>query len=85
MATHMKTTVDIPDSLFKDARRLAQRENTTLKALIEQGLRRTLAERKSQKTFHLRDARFHGKGLQPDMEGATWEHIRDLIYEGRGA
>jgi len=34
----MKTTVKIPDSLFEEARRVAQRENTTLKALVDQGL-----------------------------------------------
>ena len=85
MGAHMKTTVEIPDSLLEEARRVAQRENTTLKALLEQGLRRTLAERKARGRFHLRDASFKGRGLQPGMEGASWEKIRDLIYEGRGA
>jgi hypothetical protein len=85
MGAHMKTTIEIPDSLFHEARRLAQREHTTLKALVEQGLRRALAERKTQRGFHLRDASFKGKGLHPDMQGASWERIRDVIYEGRGA
>ena len=85
MATHMKTTIQIPDSLFEEARRLAERENTTLKALVEQGLRRTLAERKRRGAFNLRKATFKGKGLQPAVAGANWEQIRDLSYEGRGA
>ena len=38
MVTHMKTTVDIADSLFEAARRAAARERTTLRALIEEGL-----------------------------------------------
>ena len=25
-----------------------------------------------------------GKGLQPHLEGAGWDRIRDLSYEGRG-
>lgn len=40
----MKTTVDIPDALAEEARKLASREGTTLKVLIEQGLRKVIAE-----------------------------------------
>ena len=85
MASHMKTTIQIPDSLFQEARRLAQREHTTLKALVEQGLRRTLAERKGRAGFRLRKATFKGQGLHPSIAGASWEQIRELNYEGRGA
>ena len=28
---------------------------------------------------------FKGVGLQPQVTGASWEQIRGLIYEGRGA
>jgi Arc/MetJ family transcription regulator len=85
MVTHMKTTIEIADSLFQEARRLAQRENTTLKALVEQGLRRTVAERKTRESFRLRKATFRGKGLQPAVAGASWEQLRELSYQGRGA
>jgi len=85
MASRMKTTIQISDSLFQEARRLAHREHTTLKALIEQGLRRIVAERKRHGTFHLRKATFKGQGLQPHIAGASWEQIRELTYEGRGA
>ena len=85
MASHMKTTIQIADSLLLEARRVAQRENTTLKALVEQGLRRTLAERKTQSGFRLRKATFKGKGLQRPLAGASWEEIREASYEGRGA
>lgn len=85
MASHMKTTIQIPDSLAEEARRVAHREHTTLKALIEQGLRRILAERKRRSGFCLRKATFKGRGLQPPVAGASWDQIRDLSYEGRGA
>jgi hypothetical protein len=39
MVTHMKTTVEIPDALAKAAREAASREGTTMRALIEEGLR----------------------------------------------
>lgn len=82
----MKTTVDVPDPLLDEARRVADREGTTLKALVEAGLRRVLAERRGKATpFRLRDARFGGEGLQPGVAGRDWETIRAAIYEGRGA
>jgi hypothetical protein len=80
----MKTTVEIPDSLLDEARKLAAREKTTVRALIEEGLRRILEERK-RGPFHLRRASFKGCGLQPELTGAGWERIRDLSYESRGA
>ena len=85
MASHMKTTIHIADSLLQEARRVAQREKTTLKALVEQGLRRTLAERATATGFRLRKATFRGKGLQPQFAGRSWEEIRNASYEGRGA
>jgi hypothetical protein len=80
----MKTTVQIPDSLFEDARKLAHRERTTLRALIEEGLRRIIAERKRRAGFRLRKASFKGTGLQPHLAGVSWDQIREMSYEGRG-
>jgi hypothetical protein len=80
----MKTTVEIPDSLLEEARKLASREGTTVRALVEEGLRRIVAERKQAPVFRLRKASFKGGGLQPQAEGASWERIRDMAYEGRG-
>lgn len=84
MVTRMKTTVEIPDSLLDEARKVASREGTTVRALVEQGLRRILAERKQTGEFRLRKATFKGEGLHPGVAGATWEQIRDLAYQGRG-
>ena len=84
MVTYMKTTVQIPDTLFEEARKVAQRERITLKALIEEGLRRIIADRKRRNVFRLRKASFKGNGLRPDLAGASWDQIRELSYEGRG-
>ena len=82
----MKTTIDLPEPLLDAARRAAEREGTTLKALVESGLRRVLAERQEKHgPFRLRDASFRGEGLQPGVVGGSWEAVRDAIYEGRGA
>jgi len=51
----------------------------------KQGLRRALADRKRHRKFRLRRASFKGKGLQPGISAESWDRIRDLVYEGRGA
>ncbi len=84
MVSHMKTTIQIPDSLLKEARKVATEEHTTLKSLMEEGLRRVISERRRRDKFKLRKVTFKGKGLQPRLAGATWEQIRDLSYEGHG-
>lgn len=81
----MKTTVEIPDSLLLEARRLAEKEGTSIKVLVEEGLRRIILERKKGKRFRLRKISFRGKGVQIDVTEGSWEKIRELIYEGRGA
>ena len=81
----MKTTVEISDPLLERARQAARREKTTVRQLIEEGLRRVLAERRQRGPFTLRKASFRGDGLQPDLGTAGWDRIRDHVYEGRGA
>jgi len=81
----MKTTVDIADPLLNEAKRIAAREGVTVRALIELGLRRVIADKKQRGgRFRLRRASFRGEGLQPALEGESWERIRTLAYEGRG-
>lgn len=80
----MKTTVEIPDALLEEARKVAARDRTTLRVLIEQGLRRIIAERKRGEAFRLRRVTFKGSGLQPGVAGAGWDRIREMAYEDRG-
>ena len=80
----MKTTLEISDPLLREARKIAAREQTTLRALVEQGLRRVVAERRQQAPFKLRRASFKGKGLRPELQEGGWDRIRDMAYEGRG-
>ena len=79
----MKTTLNIADPLLREARHVAAREGTTLRALVEQGLRQVVAEKKRKRLFRLRKASFGGEGLRPELAGAGWERIRDLAYESR--
>ena len=86
MVSHMKTTIHISDSLFDEARKVAAQEKTTLRALVEEGLRKVVTEHRDRRPegFKLRQAAFKGQGLQPHMASVTWDQILDLSYEGRG-
>jgi len=81
----MKTTVEISDSLLREARKLAAREGVTLRTLVERGLHRVISETRHGTPFELRRASFKGKGLQPEAREAAWDRLRDLAYQGRGA
>lgn len=83
MGAHMKTTVEISDAVLSAARALAKREHTTVKALIERGLRHELAEAERIQDFKLRRACFSGNGLRKDSQGLEWDRLRDLAYEDR--
>ena len=81
-----KTTIELPDNLVAEAKELAAREGTTLRALVEAGLRSVLERRAARDArFRLRDASVEGRGLQGEFRGAGWNRIRDAVYEGRGA
>jgi hypothetical protein len=77
----MKTTIEIADPLFTRAKAAAERGHTTLRALVEEGLRRVLADRAGPGTFKLRDASFKGgRGMNPEFVAGGWPKIRDAIY-----
>jgi hypothetical protein len=66
-------------------RKIASKEKTTVKAMVEEGLRQVLVRRKGEKSFRLRKVTFKGDGLQSPLSDESWKEIRDLVYEGRGA
>ncbi len=86
MATHMKTTVHIPDALLTEVQALAARENTTFKALVQEGLRDVVAKRRvGKEPFKLKDGSFPPAHLVTEqVEPKSWEEIAAIIYEGRG-
>jgi hypothetical protein len=76
----MKTTVDLPAALVREAQDLARAEGTTLRALIEDGLRAALERRRSESRFRLPDASVDGNGLRPEFRDAGWDDMRAAIY-----
>lgn len=84
MGTHMKTTVEISDALLEAAKAEAAQRGTTLRSLLEEGLRRVLDEAPPNRAFTLPDATVGGRGLDPDVREGNWDAVRALTYEGRG-
>jgi len=77
----MKTTVEISDSLMREARKVAAKEGVTFRTLIERGLRNVVSNSKQAKPFKLRNRSFRGNGFRPELKDASWDKIRALIYE----
>jgi hypothetical protein len=80
-----KTTFELADGLLLDAKKIAVREGTSVKALIEQGLRLVIRDRQRRAGFKLRQASFEGDGLVAGRSLHDWADIRDQIYAERGA
>lgn len=79
MGAHMKTTIDVSDALMLRAKSVAQQRQTTLRQLVEEGLRHVLQEQQGSATgFTLRDASVGGG--QVLVEPERW---RDLVNEPR--
>lgn len=81
----MKTTIDIADAILEESRRIAQRDKTTLRELVQEGLRRVLEERRvSVPPFQMKTLPTAGGGFQPNFADGDWSRIRDEAYQGRG-
>ena len=63
MDLRKKTTIELSDSLFYSAKQLAWQNQTTLRALVEEGLRRVLADSLvgPKPAFKLKNAGMRGK------------------------
>jgi len=81
--SHVKTTVELPEELLRAAQRTARREGTTVKSLLEEGLRLALARHLDTEVAGLRDASVGGNGLRAEFRGASWAEIRDAAYGNR--
>jgi hypothetical protein len=80
----MKTTIELPDDLLARSKAVARRENSTLKALIEEGLHLALRARRRKIAAAFVVQPFRGDGLSPEFVDAGWEKLRDEIYRDRG-
>ena len=82
MGTHMKTTVEIADPLLEQAKAEARRRGTSLRSLIEEGLRRVIAE-PTAAAYVLPDCSVSGGGPTDLWLSSPWDDKLEMIYEGR--
>jgi len=81
----MKTTIDLPDDLLIEAKKRAAETRTTIRALVERGLRRELAEGQSRKTVRrpaIRWITVKG-GLPRDLDVADRAGMMDWLQNDR--
>jgi hypothetical protein len=81
----MKTTVDIADPLLMQAKRLASKRGTTLKALMEQGLRQVIADKAQATPYEFVPVTDNMPVAPGSYAEMTWDQMLDVMYEGRGA
>ena len=78
----MKTTVEIPDPLFREAKAFAARNGIPMREMFERGLETILRGSKpAARRFRLKTVTTKGQGLICEDD---WGTIRSLIYEGHG-
>jgi hypothetical protein len=76
----VKTTIDIADDLLKRSQQLAKREGSTLRAVMEEGLRLVLKDRRMPASRPFRFPTFGTGGRDAEFREADWEKIRTTIY-----
>lgn len=78
----MKTTIELPDHLLRQAKEYAARHGIPMREVIERGLQLVLqAKRPARRPFRLKTVTTKGEGLICDGD---WSTIRSFIYEGHG-
>lgn len=83
MVIWVKTTIDIADGLLMAAKERAQRDGTTLRALIERGLGKVIEEPVDCPHVPFKPVTGRLEPL-PGVDPYDWETIREAIYERPG-
>ncbi len=76
----MKTTVEIPDRLLREAKEYAARHGIPLREVIERGLSMLVEAAPAGRQFRLKTITSKGEGAVSE----DWSTIRSLIYDGHG-
>ena len=76
----MKTTVEIQGALLERAKRHARKTGKSLRALIEEGLRRVLDDEGQPSGYRLPDRSVGEAGGPNPLERMSWQDLRDEIY-----
>jgi hypothetical protein len=76
----MKTTIEIHDALLEQAKRYAKRSRRSLRALVEEGLRRVLTDTQPAHAYKVPDASVGEPDAVDPLEAMSWQDLRAEIY-----
>ena len=81
----MKTTIELPDDLFVAAKKQAAEARSTLRELVERGLRRELSGARGVPRARRKAIRWVtvDGGLPPDLDLADRPTMSDWLRRGR--
>ena len=86
MVLCMKTTIQLDDQLLAEAKQRAAQTGRTLKAVIEDALRETLARTESpQAQVRVSLKTFKGRGSQPGVDLDDTSSLLDLMERNDGS
>jgi hypothetical protein len=77
----MKTTIEIPDDLLREAKEYAARHGLTLREVVVRGIRSIVKGSPQPRKFKLKTIAMGGSGMTEDLD---WAAIRARIYLGQG-
>lgn len=84
MLRHMRTSIDIPDPLLRQAKRAARERGTTLRQLLLDGLRSVVGREERVRRHRSKDLSYGEGGLVDGLSWSDAERIDDLVYGDRG-
>lgn len=84
MLWHMRTSVDIPDPLFRQAKKAARDRGTTLRQLLLDGLRSVVGGAERSRRHRMKDCSFGTGGLVDGLSWSDAERMQDIVYGDRG-
>jgi hypothetical protein len=79
----VKITIDIPEWLLREIRRIAAQQRVTLRTLVARVLHRVSAETGPPKPFTLRRVSFNKNGLVSKLQEASWDEFGRGRTSGR--
>ncbi len=83
----MKTSLELSEHIFSKVRRLAQKRGTSVRALVEEGLRLILESDERKRVIKPKILTFGGDGMTDQFvtRGLSWDTLREEVYQDHGA
>lgn len=78
MLEHMRTSINIADGLLEEAKRHARQQNTTLRALVEEGLRELLGRERSAEPYRYEPVTY-ALPWRASIDPRDWSQVKEVL------